>query len=73
MCEPPRVHGEAALPAPEPSKARTGRQTRDWKWSSYRHYAFRETGVIEIESQWTVADREQKARAGAERIFRGPG
>jgi putative transposase len=23
----------------------------DWKWSSYRQYALRETGVVEIESQ----------------------
>ncbi len=23
----------------------------DWKWSSYRHYALRETGVVEIESE----------------------
>jgi hypothetical protein len=21
----------------------------DWEWSSFRHYAFRETGVVEIE------------------------
>jgi len=21
----------------------------DWKWSSYRHYAFREIGIVEIE------------------------
>jgi putative transposase len=46
----------------------------DWKWSSYRHYALRETGVIEIESQWTATDREQKASGGPERIFlRSPG
>jgi putative transposase len=46
----------------------------DWKWSSYRHYAFRETGVVEIESQWTATDREQKASGGPERIFlRRPG
>ena len=28
----------------------------EWKWSSFRHYAFAEVGVVEIESQWT-ADR----------------
>jgi putative transposase len=45
----------------------------DWKWSSYRHYALRETGVVEIESQWTAADRERKAHGGPERIFLRPG
>ena len=38
-----------------------------WKWSSFRHYAFREAGVVEIESEWTARDRE--ARGGASRIF----
>jgi len=23
----------------------------EWKWSSYRHYAQRETGMVEIESE----------------------
>jgi len=41
----------------------------DWKWSSYRHYALRETGVVEIESQWTATDREQETRGGSGRIF----
>ena len=45
----------------------------DWKWSSYRHYALRETGVVEIESQWTATDREQKARGGPGRIYLRPG
>jgi hypothetical protein len=27
----------------------------DWKWSSFRHYALREVGMVEIESQWTAA------------------
>jgi hypothetical protein len=48
-------------------------QPEDWKWSSYRHYALRETGVVEIESEWTATDREQQARAGAARIFLRPG
>src|SRR5438445_6023201 len=34
----------------------------DWKWSSYRHYAVREIGIVEIESEWTARDREQKER-----------
>jgi putative transposase len=45
----------------------------DWKWSSYRHYALREIGVVEIESQWTATDREQTACGGLERIFLGLG
>ncbi len=45
----------------------------DWKRSGYRHYALRETGVIEIESPWTATDREQKAHGGPERIFLRPG
>ncbi len=32
----------------------------DWKWSSFRHYALREKGPVEIESQWTAADRETR-------------
>jgi putative transposase len=31
----------------------------DWLWSSFRHYATGETGVAEIESQWTARKREQ--------------
>ena len=30
----------------------------DWPWSSYRHYATRGRGVIEIESPWTEYLRE---------------
>ncbi len=30
----------------------------DWPWSSFRHYAFREQGPVEIESEWTARDRE---------------
>ena len=29
----------------------------DWPWSSFRHYAIRERGVVEIESQWTAFRR----------------
>ena len=46
---------------------------QDWKWSSFRHYALREKGVVEIESEWTARDRERQARGGAERIFLVPG
>jgi putative transposase len=31
----------------------------DWPWSSFRHYATGADGMVEIESQWTVRDREQ--------------
>lgn len=30
----------------------------EWPWSSYRHYANNEVGVVEIESQWTARKRE---------------
>ena len=30
----------------------------DWPWSSFRHYATGERGVVEIESFWTAAWRE---------------
>jgi putative transposase len=39
----------------------------DWKWSSFRHYALRERGVVEIESEWTARDGERQAQGGAER------
>ena len=32
----------------------------EWKWSSFRHYALREVGVVGIESEWTARDRESK-------------
>lgn len=31
----------------------------DWPWSSFRHYATGETGVVEIESEWTARRRER--------------
>jgi putative transposase len=31
----------------------------DWPWSSFRHYATGEVGVVEIESQWTARRRER--------------
>ena len=46
----------------------------DWLWSSFRHYASGEVGVVEIESQWTARMRERagifptlKARASTEK------
>jgi putative transposase len=31
----------------------------DWDWSSFRHYATGEIGLVEIESQWTARRRER--------------
>ena len=44
----------------------------DWKWSSFRHYASREMGIVEIESEWTGRDRELKKTGGPPRIFLNP-
>jgi putative transposase len=40
-------------------------QPQDWAWSSFRHYATGERGIVEIESFWTAALRE-KAGAASE-------
>ncbi len=48
------------------------RDPGDWKWSSFRHYAFREMGVVEIESEWTGRDREIKVTGGQPRVFPCP-
>jgi putative transposase len=45
----------------------------EWKWSSYRHYALRESGMVEIESEWMARDREAKAGGANRRIFLRPG
>ncbi len=45
----------------------------EWKWSSFRHYALREAGIVEIESEWTARDREQETQGGSPRIFLNPG
>jgi putative transposase len=44
----------------------------EWKWSSFRHYALREKGPVEIESEWTARDRERQAHGGPKRIFLPP-
>ena len=41
----------------------------DWKSGSFRHYAFRENGAVEIESEWTARDRELKMLGGLARTF----
>jgi putative transposase len=55
-----------------PVKRGLVREPGDWKWSSFRHYAFREMGVVEIESEWTGRDRELKATGGQPRLFLSP-
>ena len=32
----------------------------DWRWSSFRHYATGDRGVVDIESFWTAALREKE-------------
>jgi putative transposase len=32
----------------------------DWRWSSFRHYATGDVGVVEIESEWTARRRERE-------------
>ena len=53
--------------------ANLGHQAGDWRWSSFRHYAFREIGAVQIESEWTARDREVAAKGGAPRVFLLPG
>ncbi len=56
-----------------PVKRGLVKEPGDWKWSSFRHYAFGENGVVEIESEWTARDRELKMFGGPARIFLSPG
>ena len=46
---------------------------QSYRWSSYRHYALREKGIVEIESEWTARDSEQTACVATARIFLRPG
>ena len=55
-----------------PVKRGLVREAGDWKWSSFRHYAFREMGVVEIESEWTGRDRELTATGAKPRVFLCP-
>jgi putative transposase len=45
-----------------PVKRGLVKQPGEWKWSSFRKYALREVGVVEIESEWTARDRETAAQ-----------
>ncbi len=56
-----------------PVKRGLVKQAGDWPWSSFRHYAYRELGVVEIESEWTVRDRETLRAGGPPRVFLSPG
>lgn len=42
-----------------PGKRGLVKRPEDYLWSSFRHYAYGEAGVVEIESQWTARKREQ--------------
>ena len=55
-----------------PVKRGLVKELAEWKWSSFRHYAFREMGVVEIESEWTERDRELKVIGGQPRVFLCP-
>jgi len=55
-----------------PVKRGLVKEAAHWKWSSFRHYALREVGVVEIESEWTARDREVKALGLPPRIFLCP-
>jgi hypothetical protein len=55
-----------------PVKRGLVKEPGDWKWSGFRHYAFRENGVAEFESEWTARDRELKMFGGQARIFLSP-
>ena len=56
-----------------PVKRGLAQEPGDWKWSSFRHYALREVGEVEIESEWTARERERETSGGAERVFLDPG
>lgn len=55
-----------------PVKRGLVKNAADWKWSSFRHYAFREIGAVEIESEWTARDRELKQLGLPPRTFLCP-
>jgi len=40
-----------------PVRAGLVERPEDWAWSSFRHYATGEPGVVEIESHWTASRR----------------
>jgi putative transposase len=40
----------------------------DWQWSSFRHHATGERGIVEIESFWTAALREKDGVKNCKRL-----
>ncbi len=44
-----------------PVKRGLVKELLDWRWSSFRHYATGEPGVVEIESFWTRELREKRS------------
>ncbi len=42
-----------------PVKRGLVKRPEDWQWSSFRHYATGEEGIVEIESPWTATKRER--------------
>jgi putative transposase len=55
-----------------PVKRGLAKDPVDWPWSSFCHYALREVGIVETESEWTARDRELKALGLAPRVFLNP-
>jgi len=49
-----------------PVKRGLVKEPADWKWSSFRHYALRQPGIVEIESASTATDRESKTKGRPE-------
>jgi hypothetical protein len=43
----------------KPVKRGLVERPEDWRWSSFRHYATGEEGIVEIESPWTAQKRER--------------
>ncbi len=56
-----------------PVKRGLVKEPGEWKWSSFRHYALREIGIVEIESEWTARDREARLCSAPARVFLNPG
>jgi putative transposase len=44
----------------------------EWQWSSFRHYATGEEGIVEIESWWTATKRERRGVVPKVRIRSAP-
>jgi putative transposase len=44
-----------------PVKKELCARPEDWEWSSFRHYATGQEGIVEIESDWTANKRERAA------------